>query len=246
MTALILAAGVARRLAPLTDRTAKCLLDVGGVPLLHRMLRALDTAGVREVVLVVGHCADQVAAAARQCPGRLAVCTVENPAYTAGSALSVWAARDHLRNPFLLMDADVLFPREFLRRLLAAPRPSAVLLDRSFRDTGEEVKLYTRGDRVVALGKTVVPAAWDQVGEGVGFFRCGAEAGRILVPLLERVIADSQGRAEYEDAFHLLLERHPVGWADVTGLPWTEIDFPDDLRRAREEVLPRIVALEGA
>jgi choline kinase len=245
MTALILAAGVARRLAPLTERTAKCLLDVGGVPLLHRMLSALDAAGVREVVLVVGHCADQVGAAARQHRGRLAVRTVENPAYTKGSALSVWAARDHLRAPFLLMDADVLFPGDFLRRLLAAPHPSAVLLDRSFRDTGEEVKLYTRGDRVIALGKKVVPDAWEQVGEGVGFFRCAPEAGRVLWPLLDRVIADSQGAAEYEDALHLLVQHHPVGWVDVTGLPWTEIDFPDDLRRAREEVLPRILALEG-
>lgn len=246
MTALILAAGVARRLGPLTERTPKCLLEVGGVALLHRMLSALEGVGVPEAVLVVGHCADQVRAAVHGHPRRLAVHTVENPAYTKGSALSVWAARDHLRDPFLLMDADVLFPRVFLHRLLATRQPSAVLLDRAFADTGEEVKLYTRGEHVIALGKTVRPEAWEQVGEGVGFFRGSAEAGRALLPLLERVIADSQGLAEYEDAFHLLVQHHPVGWVDITGLPWTEIDFPDDLRRAREEVLPRIVTLEGA
>jgi choline kinase len=245
MKAIILAAGVARRLAPITDRTHKCLLPVGERPLLTRMLSALDWAGVRETVLVVGHCADQVRETAGRRVGRMAVRYVENPDYTKGSVLSLFAARQHLTEPALVMDADVLFPREFLRRLLAAPAPSAFLIDRGFQDTGEEVKYYTRGDRVTALGKKVVPDSWQMVGEGVGFFKCGAEAGPELVGLLERVIIDTDGRSEYEDALHLLVQRHHVGWADVTGLPWTEIDFAEDLRRARDDILPQVVRLDG-
>jgi choline kinase len=245
MKAIILAAGVARRLAPITDRTHKCLLQVGERPLLTRMLAALDWAGVRETVLVVGHCADQVRETAGRRVGRMAVRYVENPEYTRGSVLSLFAARQHLTEPALVMDADVLFPREFLRRLLAAPAPSAFLIDRGFQDTGEEVKYYTRGDRVTALGKKVVPDSWQMVGEGVGFFKCGAEAGPELVGLLERVIIDTDGRSEYEDALHLLVQRHHVGWADVTGLPWTEIDFAEDLRRARDDILPQVIRLDG-
>jgi choline kinase len=243
--AIILAAGVARRLAPLTDRTHKCLLPVGDRPLLARMLGALEAVGVSETVLVVGHCADQVRGVAGRRLGRMRISYVENPDYTRGSVLSLYAARAHLAEPALIMDADVLFPREFLRRLLAAPAPSAFLVDLGFQDTGEEVKYYTRGDRVIALGKKVVPESWERVGEGVGFFKCGAEAARALVPLLERAIADSGGRCEYEDAYHLLVQDHHVGWVDVTGLPWTEIDFAEDLRRARDEVLPHVVRLDG-
>jgi choline kinase len=246
MTAIILVAGVARRLAPLTDATHKALLPVGGRPILARMLDALAWAGVRRAVLVVGHCADQVRARAGERVGRMAVDYVVNPDYTRGSVLSLYAARRYLREPALVMDADVLFPREFLRRLLAAAAPSALLLDRGFADTGEEVKLYTRGDRVIALGKKVVPEAWDSVGEGVGFFRCGAEAGPAFVRCLERVIEDSQGLCEYEDALHMLLGTHHVGWVDVTGLAWTEIDFAEDLRRAEADVLPRVLRLDGA
>jgi choline kinase len=243
--AIVLAAGVARRLAPLTDRTHKCLLPVGDRTLLARMLGALDAVGVRETVLVVGHFADRLREAAGSRAGRMRIRYVENREYTKGSALSLYAARAHLREPALVMDADVLFCRELLRRLLAAPAPSAFLVDRGFADTGEEVKFYTRGDRVIALGKKVVPEAWDQVGEGVGFFKCGAEAAPELVRLLERVVADGDGLNEYEDALHLLVQEHHVGWVDVTGLPWTEIDFVEDLRRAREEVLPRVLSLDG-
>jgi len=243
--AIILAAGVARRLAPLTDRTHKCLLPVGDRPLLTRMLDALGSIGVRESVLVVGHCADQVRAVAGDTHGPMRVLYVDNPEYTRGSVLSLYAARAHLAEPALIMDADVLFPREFLRRLARAAAPSAFLIDRGFEDTGEEVKFYTRRDRVIALGKKVVPESWEQVGEGVGFFKCGAEAGPELVRLLEQVIRDGDGLNEYEDALHLLVARRHVGWVDVTGLPWTEVDFAEDLRRARDEVLPPVARLDG-
>jgi choline kinase len=244
MNAIVLAAGVARRLAPLTDKTHKALLPVGGRPLLSRMLTALADSGIRETTLVVGHCADQVRALAGTRLGRMAIRYVENPEYAKGSVLSLYAARAVLAEPALVMDADVLFPREFLRRLLAVPAPSALLLDKGFADTGEEVKLYTRGDRVIALGKKVVPEAWDVVGEGVGFFKCGAEAGPEFVRALEQVIQQGDGLNEYEDALHMLLQRVHVGWVDVTGLPWTEVDFAEDLRRAGDEILPRVRLLD--
>ncbi len=233
MNAIILAAGVARRLAPLTDRT-------------HKALPALEAAGIKKSVLVVGHCADQVRALAGTRVGRMAVEYVHNPEYPKGSVLSLHAARAHLREPALVMDADVLFPREFLRRLLASPTPSALLLDRGFSDTGEEQKAYTRGDRVIALGKKLVPDAFDAVGESVGFYKIGVEAGPEFVRQIEKVIAEGDGLNEYEDALNrLFVERH-LGWVDVTGLPWTEIDYVEDLRRAETDVYPRVVRLDGA
>jgi choline kinase len=243
--AILLAAGVARRLAPFSDRTHKCLLPVGDRPLLTRMLGALASVGIAETVLVIGHCADQVRAVAGTHRGAMRIGYVENPDYAGGSALSLHAARAHLSEPVLIMDADVLFPREFLRRLVSVPTPSAFLIDRGFQDTGEEVKLYTRGDRVIALGKKIVPEAWEQIGEGVGFFKCGAEAGPELIRRLEQVIREGNGLNEYEDALHLLVADRHAGWVDITGLPWTEIDFAEDLRRAREDVLPQVARLDG-
>ena len=240
MKAIILAAGVARRLAPLTDKTHKCILPVGGVPLLMRMLDALASFEITEAVLVVGHCADQVRAVGGTRVRDMTVSYIDNPAYARGSVLSLAAARAHLTQPTLVMDADVLFPREHLRRLLAVPAPSALLIDRGFQDTGEEVKVYTRGERVIGLGKKFVPDRWESVGEGVGFFKCGVAAGPEFVQAMEHVIATGDGLNEYEDALNIVLQRVHVGWVDVTGLPWTEIDFAEDLRRAEDEVLPKV------
>ncbi len=245
MIAVILAAGAARRLAPLTDKTQKCLLSVGGRPILAHMLDTLQRAGIREAALVVGHCADQVRAAALKASRGMRVRVIENPDYAKGSLLSLYAARDILRDSSLIMDADVVFPREFLRRLLTAPAPSALLVDRGFHDTGEEVKVYTRGDRVIALGTKLVPEAWDAVGEGVGFFKCGAEAGPELLRRVEQVLREGGDVSEYEDALHPLVTDRYVGAVDVTGLPWTEVDFVEDLQRANTDVWPRVVRLDG-
>ena len=62
--------------------------------------------------------------------------------------------------------------------------------------------------------------------------------------LPEFIVLDATGGSnEYEDALHRLLARVPVGWVDVTGLPWTEVDFAEDLRRAQAEVFPAITRL---
>jgi choline kinase len=235
---------VARRLAPLTDSTHKALLPVGGRSLLDRMLEGLAACGVEESVLVVGHCQAQVRGAAGSSRGAMRISYVENPAYHKGSILSLWCARETmLSDSTLIMDADVLFPECFLTRLIAAAAPSALLLDRGFQDTGEEVKLYAVGDRVIALGKKFVPEAWDVIGEGVGFFKCGAAHAPEYLRLLEESIQETGGANEYEDALHRLLARVPVGWVDITGLPWTEVDFAEDLRRAETQILPKIESL---
>lgn len=96
MKAILLAAGVARRLAPLTDHTHKCLLPVGGRSLLDRMLDTLAGCGVTETVIVVGHCQDQVRAAAGAGRAAMRIRYVENPEYQKGSILSLWRARDTL------------------------------------------------------------------------------------------------------------------------------------------------------
>jgi choline kinase len=246
LTAVILAAGVARRLAPLTDHTQKSLLPVGGRPILGRMLEALHAVGVERAIAVVGHCADQVEALAATAPRGLDVRCLFNPEYQKGSALSLYAAREAIAaGPSLIMDADVVFPREFLRRLAGAPAANALLIDRAFADTGEEVKIYVREDRVIALGKKVVPREWDRVGEGIGFFKSSAAAGALLVDLLAQVIDESRGLCEYEDALHLLTARERVDAVDVTGLPWTEVDFAEDLRRAQATVFPEIARIDG-
>ena len=83
---------------------------------------------------------------------------------------------------------------------------------------------------------------FDTIGESVGFFRFDEKGARRLAVLVEGYAARGQGHLPHEEAVRdLLLERTQVfEVADVTGAPWIEIDFPGDVIRATEDILPRL------
>ena len=230
MKPVILAAGVGNRLGELGQGQPKCLLRFGGETLLSRMVR--DLAGLDlEPVLVVGFLAELVQVELRvACPG-IPVRFVHNPAYEAGNLLSAWEAREHLAGPVLLMDADVLYHPEILRRLVASPHASCFLLDRHFEAGEEPTRVAVDGNRVTDFRRNI-REPHETVGESVGFFKMSEEATADLVPTMGRSVARGSRGASYDDALRELLPCHRFGAEDVTGLPWIEIDFPEDVAAA--------------
>lgn len=247
MRAIILAAGTGARLAPPgEERPPKCLLRLGGKTLLQRQLRALRRVEVEEVALVVGYGAEQVEAELRAVGASPAPRLVRNPRYEEGSVVSLWCAREALAagDDVLLMDADVLCDARVLERLAAAPRPDCFLLDRELEQGEEPVKICVRGGVPVEFRKRIEPGLeYDFAGESVGFFRLSASTARRLAERAEGYVRGGRAAEPYEEVLRdELLDRPPggFGFVEVTGLPWIEIDFPEDLRRAEREILPAL------
>jgi choline kinase len=245
MKAIILAAGVGRRLSPYTEQSPKCLLPIGGKSLLERRIELLAEVGVKETVLVVGHLKEQLQQRFGEKFAGLPLRYLENPEYYRGSIRSLWSARRELQDGGLIMDADVLFPSVLLRRLIASPFPNALCLDEMFSDSGEEMKLFAQSDRVVAISRKIPALAYDRVGEGVGFLKCDPPSGARLSMILDQLVRDGFD-GDYEEAIDRWLRNVFVGWVPVNGLPWTEIDFAEDLERARNEIYPKISTLRDS
>jgi choline kinase len=244
--AIILAAGVGRRLDAYLGGAPKCLLAVGDEPLLGRLLRALGAAGVASAVVVIGHAAERVRAAIGDAWAGVRVRYIVNPAYTRGAILSLWAARAEFHDDLLIMDADVLCPLGFVERLVRSRHANCFLLDGSVTPSGEEQMLMARGGRVYDIAKTRdVDPRYDTCGESVGFFKVArADAGR-LRQVLEAAVAAGREEIEHEQVFPEFMRDRAVGYERVDGEPWIEIDFPEDVERARRETLPRLRALEA-
>jgi choline kinase len=248
MRAGILAAGVGRRLGQGED-LPKILLEFGGRSLLERHLALLRDFGVSRVDMVVGYRCELIEAEL----GRLGAADFVryrfNPDYRAGSILSLARLGEAMRagEPFLFLDGDLLYDQRVLRRL-AAPQPfNAFLFDRKMEEGEDPIRLCFRGDSVVDLQRYPV-ARYDWWGEWLGIARFDAQSAGEVAEAADRLIAAGERAAICEAAMGAVVRRMPgrFGAVDATGLPWVEIDFAEDLARARSEVFPRLLSLPAA
>ncbi|MGQ0658027.1 MAG: phosphocholine cytidylyltransferase family protein [Chromatiales bacterium] len=246
MRAIILSAGVGRRLGD-AHHGPKSLLAFGGRTLLAHHLECLADLGVGHVALCVGHEAGMLREAVAASPHAKLISTVLNPDYREGSVVSLWAMRHYLRpgGDVILMDADVLYHPVLLERLVSTNKPNCFLLDRDFEPGEEPVKLCVRDGRLVEFRKRITAdLEYDFVGESVGFFRFEERTAGRLARMTEDYVNGGRRQEPYEEAIRDLLLATPgvFGFEDVTGLPWVEIDFPEDIARADREILPQLNA----
>ncbi len=251
MRAVILAAGQGWRLGGGQEQPPKCLLSFDGQSLLERHLRALEGLGVDELHLGIGYRAGDIEREVARVDPVFPVRLVRNPHWREGNIVTLHTLREALLagDDVLLMDADVLYHSDVLRTLVRSRHRNCFLLDRVFEAGDEPVKLCVAAGRLVEFGKHL-PAglAFDLCGESVGFFKLAPDmAGRLAVAA-EGYLARGARDAFYEDALRdlLLEDPAPFGHEDVTDIPWIEIDFQEDIRRAEQEVMAHIRAREAA
>ena len=242
MKAIICAAGRGVRLGA---NSPKILLEFGGRTLLEWHAVRLREVGVHDLVLVTGFMREQVAQVLPEISARHGVNIREltNERFHEGSVLSLAAALPELeesRDPILLMDADVLYPVEMLDRLINSSHPTALLLDRDYSTRDDDpVLVPVKDGRPFEFQKRWAGEA-DFVGESIGFFKIGPDDLPMLIEETRARSAGSDVGDSYDDVLCAMVLADRFGHEDVTGLPWTEIDFPEDLSRARDEVLPQI------
>ncbi len=241
--AIILAAGYGRRLADSHDGP-KVLLEFEGVSLLERRLRALEAAGVGAAAITVGYEAQRVREAVARLAPRMDVSYVDNPRYREGSLLSLLVQRPVLESgrPVLVMDGDVLHDDRMIERLLDGAGDAVLLVDPELEPGDEPVKVCFRGETIVDFRKKP-EFAHDRHGESVGFFRFSPAMAARLAAQCQALADAGGGMLEYEEAIRDLILEDPSRFSaeDVGDLPWTEIDFPEDVVKARDIILPQLV-----
>jgi choline kinase len=242
MRAIILAAGRGSRLHAVVGDDPKCLMRLGGRTLLDRQLASLEACGVGEIAVVAGFQASRVAS---ECGARAAVVTNTRFAET-NSLYSLWLARPLLQAGCVVLNGDVLFHPRLLSDLLCDRHDAALLVDYRPRSPGafgtEEMKVKVRGGCVVDIRKTL---GWQQTdGENVGIAKFGPSAAPALVEALDGIVARGDVRDWAPRAFREFARSRPLHVVGTRGLPWIEIDFPEDHARAEREVLPLVEACE--
>ena len=238
MRGIILAAGKGSRLNGNSSETPKCLTELGGTSLIERQIAILRGAGIDDIGIVVGCQAARVRAVCGH-----DVSYIENTRYAETNSLySLWMARPLLYEGFVVLNCDVLFHPALLSDLIASRHENALLL--GYREANqplygdEEMKVKVRGGRVIEMSKDMDPT--EAHGENLGIVKFGARGAVALVDIMDRIVADGRLREWAPRAFSAFAAVHPLHAIGTRGLPWIEIDFPEDYERARSEVLPAI------
>lgn len=239
MKVIILAAGIGKRLGNAAADKPKCLLNFNGKSLLARHIEILRSHGVDQIHIVTGYRQQDIQSHLNDIHADAPLQLHFNPDYTEGSIISLWHARQILKEggEIILMDADVLYDPRILARLIEGDATNAFLLDRDFEPGEEPVKLCVRDGIIVDFRKQIAPEIrFDLQGESVGFFRFSPGLAVRLAERLQVWLDDNRRDEPYEEVIRELLLESPADFSylDITGLPWIEIDFPEDVDRARD------------
>ena len=235
MQVVLLAAGMAQRLRPLTDLCPKCLLDVGGKSVLERALDALMQFGLADFVIVTGYKASMIRERVEERYPKLSVAWITNERYAeTNNAYSLMLAETAVRGEFLLLDSDILFPPALVKKMLECQEMPSIALD-CHPCCEEEIKILLDAHGYVSdIGKDIEPS--QAAGESIGI-EIFSDAARqeLFRTLHRRIVSERRENEFYEASFKQMIGNGTKFRAvDTTAFAAMEIDSIEDLQKARE------------
>jgi choline kinase len=234
--AIILAAGHGSRMGALTAERPKALLEVAGYPLIDRQIDALTLSGVKNITVVTGYKHHRL----HEHLGTR-VSYVHNERYSKSNSLySLWLARDIVRQGAVVMNSDILVSPVLVARLLGTPAHDAALIDPRDDMGAEEMKVRLSNGFIAEFSKDM---PLDKAhGENVGILKFSRQGGTRLAQHLDNLVQIGMTNAWAPLAFGALAREWPLVAVSTHGIPWTEIDFPEDLVRAEQVLAPKLAA----
>jgi choline kinase len=236
MKAVILAAGIASRLRPLTDNTPKCLLKVGNKTILEHTLENLIANNISDIIIVTGYLENQVKSFVKEKFPQLNVTFIYNELYASTNNIySLWLSKDALLgDEMLLMDSDIIFDKNIIKELFISGHINCLALKR--HDVGVEeikVKADNKG-RILEISKEVKPS--EAIGESIGIELFKKNSLKELFKIIDRkIIVENKVNIFYEAAFEELINNKVDIFAvDISQYYCTEIDTASDLENANQ------------
>jgi L-glutamine-phosphate cytidylyltransferase len=245
--AIIVAAGMGRRLAPYTDDRPKTLVEVNGRSILERQVDAYRAAGVDEIDIVRGYMKEKIEVAGAR--------TFDNDEYRNNNILvSLFYAESVMEGGFLFSYSDIVFRPEVVRTVIETEGDYALVIDRRWHEAYvgrinhpvEEGEVARVDDgRVTLVGKKTMPPA-EATGEFIGLARFSARAAQKMRERFHQRRTELAGKpygraprfevAYLTDLLNDLIDSGEVMRPAFIDGGWREIDTVEDLERAKAVV----------
>lgn len=242
MQAVILAAGVSKRLRPLTNHTPKCLLDISGSNLLQRTLDNLAANQITDILIVTGYRENMIKEYVRKNISELNIKFVTNPDYQHNNnSYSLWLSRDFIKDDFILLDSDILFDRRIITKLIQSGYPNCLAVNADCELDEEQIKVIIDEEfKILQIGKEV--EIDKSYGESIGIEKFSFEFSKLLFEILDRkIIKENNVNEFYETTFQEIIDKgeqqYSIYCVDVSEYKCIEIDTIEDYEKANQLII---------
>ncbi len=239
MQAIILAAGMGRRLGELTANNTKCMLEVNGVRLIDRMLKQLSRLDISRIVIVIGYEGDKLKKYLNQTHPALPIVYVENKIYDkTNNIYSLWLARALMaEDNTLLLESDLIYEDAILDAAIGTPMRDVALVSKyeTWMD-GTMVRIDDENNIINFIPqKAFKYSDTDHYYKTVNIYKFSREfIVNCYIPFLEAYIKVLGENEYYEQVLRVLtlIDSAGIKALPVTGMHWYEIDDIQDLKIA--------------
>jgi choline kinase len=252
MKALILAAGMGKRLKPITNKIPKTLIKIGNKPILGHILTNIQKCGIKDVVIVTGYKDDLIhkyVGSGEKWGLNVNYCYNKWYKSTENIFSVQLASRELKDDDFVLINADDLFSPIILSRLIDANGEIVLAVDGEGTVGSEEMKVsIDKHDRITGVSKRLDPE--ESYGEDIGVMKFSQYGGKAFFEMIERIIEEKGTHFYFQEALHLLStsQSYPITYVDIEDEPWIEVDDHFDLKWAKtpviQMILDRFIALK--
>ena len=222
MKAIIMAAGVGKRLHALNINKPKCLITVGSTTLIRRSVNLLVSKGISDITVIVGFKGHLIRNELNN-----DVAYFENPDFhSTNSIKSLWYAKDLLEGDVLLLNGDLYYEHEILDHIINQTNPVVMLAD-STRIDKADYRFGFSGNQINRFGKHLTNQETD--GEYVGIVRIDQSFIKMFKQNLEDMITAGKSNIWWEDVLYSFIEKQiPIHYFDIAGIFWSEVDTLQD------------------
>jgi choline kinase len=239
MQSVILAAGISKRLRPLTDSTPKCLLNIGNKNLIHRTIDNLLANDIKDFIIVTGYREEMIKKYIKENFNGLNIMYLTNPDYeNNNNSYSLWMTKNFVKNDMILLDSDILFDKNILKRLLNTGKENCLAVNYTEKLDEEQIKVIVDSEnRILEIGKEV--DLNKAIGESIGIEKFNRSFLNGLFGVLDRkIIKENNVNEFYEVSFQEVIDkreaRNSLFSVDVSNYECIEIDTVDDYNSANE------------
>lgn len=248
---IIVAAGEGTRLRPKTDNIPKCMVEVGGKPMLEYQLDVIRECGVKDIVLIKGYKEEKIQYDDIKY-------YINDEYYKNNMLKSLFYARDEINGSFILSFADNIYSKELFNKVLGNQDDISLMVDRDWKNNyvdrsmhpmGEANLVKVENDKIVKIGRDNIIKDDEAFGEMIGFFKFSDKGAEILKKRYDELTAEYASRTDqsfhnskiFEKAFiadmiqELIDLGHTIKPIQTHG-GWVEIDTVEDFNKIEEKI----------